>query len=50
VNDLNVLPDFRNQGIGNALLDAIESTARDRSEVVGLGVGLYRDYGAAQKI
>jgi GNAT superfamily N-acetyltransferase len=50
VNDLNVLPDFRNQGIGNALLDAIESTARDRSAIVGLGVGLYRDYGAAQRI
>jgi GNAT superfamily N-acetyltransferase len=50
VNDLNVLPDFRNQGIGNALLDAVESTAGDRSRSVGLGVGLYRDYGAAQRI
>jgi GNAT superfamily N-acetyltransferase len=50
VNDLNVLPDFRNQGIGNALLDAIESTAGDRSGIIGLGVGLYGDYGAAQRI
>ena len=41
-----MLPDFRNQGIGNALLDAIESTACEGSGIAGL----YRDYGAAQRI
>lgn len=38
VNDLNVVP------------DTIESTAGTRSPMVGLGVGLYGDYGAAQRI
>ena len=50
VSDLNVLPPHRRQGIGNALLDRAESAASARSEVVGLGVGLYSDYGAAQRI
>ncbi|QIS24202.1 GNAT family N-acetyltransferase [Nocardia terpenica] len=48
--DLNVLPVFRRRGIGAALLDAVEATARERSPVVGLGVGLTADYGAAQRL
>jgi GNAT superfamily N-acetyltransferase len=50
ISDLNVLPPHRGRGVGNALLDAIESRARERSQTVGLGVGLYADYGAAQRI
>ena len=50
IADLNVLPLHRRQGIGNALLDRAESAASARSKVVGLGVGLYPDYGAAQRI
>ncbi len=50
ISDLNVLPAHRRQGIGNALLDRAESVAPTRSKVVGLGVGLYSDYGAAQRI
>jgi GNAT superfamily N-acetyltransferase len=50
VADLNVLPQHRRQGIGNALLDQAESAASARSAVVGIGVGLYADYGAAQRI
>jgi GNAT superfamily N-acetyltransferase len=50
ISDLNVLPPHRRQGIGNALLDRAESVASGRSKVVGLGVGLYSDYGAAQRI
>ena len=41
VADLNVLPRYRRQGIGNALLDRAESAASARSAVVGIGVGLY---------
>jgi len=50
ISDLNVLPALRRQGIGNALLDRAESAASIRSTVVGLGVGLSSDYGAAQRI
>ena len=50
ISDLNVLPAHRRQGIGNALLDRAESAASTRSTVVGLGVGLSSDYGAAQRI
>jgi GNAT superfamily N-acetyltransferase len=50
VSDLNVLPQFRNQGIGGRLLDSVEAVAAERSARVGLGVGLYSAYGAAQRI
>jgi GNAT superfamily N-acetyltransferase len=50
ISDLNVLPAHRRKGIGNALLDRAESAASARSKVVGLGVGLSSDYGAAQRI
>ncbi len=50
ISDLNVLPPYRNRGIGSALLDTVEGLARDRGPEVGLGVGLYADYGAAQRI
>jgi GNAT superfamily N-acetyltransferase len=50
ITDLNVLPPHRGHGVGNALLDVIETGARERSQAVGLGVGLYADYGAAQRI
>lgn len=50
IQDLNVLPQHRNFGIGTMLLDAIEEVARQRCSVVGLGVGLYADYGPAQRL
>jgi len=54
IMDLNVLPAFRNQGIGSALLDKAESAAANLSNVVGIGVGLYGGedggYGPAQRI
>jgi GNAT superfamily N-acetyltransferase len=48
VSDLNVLPQFRRQGIATALMDRAEENVATRSAVAGLGVGLYPDYGAAQ--
>ena len=50
IKDLNVVPLFRNKGIGNALLDMAEAEALKRSPIIGIGVGLYADYGPAQKI
>lgn len=50
ISDLNVLPSFRNQGAGTRLLDKAETAAYERSNRVGIGVGLYADYGSAQKL
>jgi GNAT superfamily N-acetyltransferase len=48
--DLNVLPEWRNQGIGTALMSTAEDAAAEHSRTVGLGVGLYADYGTAWRI
>ncbi len=50
VMDLNVLPKFRNRGVGSVLLETAEKEAEKRNDAVGLGVGLYADYGNAQKL
>jgi ribosomal protein S18 acetylase RimI-like enzyme len=50
ISDLNVLPQYRRQGIGSRLLDAVEAEAARRSTQVGLGVGLSANYGAAQRL
>lgn len=47
--DLNVLPPHRNKGIGTLLIETAEQQVFKESETVGIGVGLYKDYGAAQK-
>jgi GNAT superfamily N-acetyltransferase len=50
INDLNVLPKFRKQGIGSKLLDLAETEAAQKSTTIGLGVGLFLDYGNAQRL
>ena len=50
IQDLNVLPKFRRRGIAMRLLDEAEGLVAERSAVVGIGVGLYADYGAAQRL
>jgi ribosomal protein S18 acetylase RimI-like enzyme len=54
IMDLNVLPKFRKMGIGSMLLSTAEKAASNKSEVVGIGVGLYAGedggYGAAQRL
>jgi GNAT superfamily N-acetyltransferase len=50
ISDLNVLPGFRNKGIGSALIEKCEEHAAERSNIVGIGVGLYPDYGSAQRL
>jgi GNAT superfamily N-acetyltransferase len=50
IMDLNVLPPFRNKGIGSTLLDHAENEAFKKNNIIGLGVGLYKDYGSGQKI
>lgn len=51
ISDLNVLPNYRKKGIGTALIKKCEEMARDHGHFkVGLGVGMTRDYGSAQRL
>lgn len=48
INDLNVFPRFRRRKVASALFDELEDVAAKTYRYIGLGVGLYRDYGPAQ--
>lgn len=54
IMDLNVLPSFRKTGVGSMLLDIAEKEAATKSNLVGIGVGLYAGddggYGSAQRL
>ncbi len=45
--DFNVLPAYRRQRVGTALMDAAERLIAERSSRAGLGCGLHADYGPA---
>jgi GNAT superfamily N-acetyltransferase len=48
IQDFNVLPAYQRRGIGTQLMDTAERLAGERSPIVGIGVGMTADYGAAQ--
>ena len=48
--DLNVLPPFQRRRIASALVDKAEELIYQRSPIAGIGVGLYADYGPAQRM
>ncbi len=50
IMDLNVFPPFRGEGIGSKLMDIVEKEAQAKSSTLGIGVGLYVDYGPAQRM
>ena len=50
VMDLNVLPELRRQGVASALMDEAEARVAAVSPVIGMGVGMYPDYGPAQRM
>jgi len=50
ISDFNVLPHVRRRGIGTALMEAAEALVSERSDMAGIGVGLYPDYGPAQRL
>lgn len=51
IQDLNVIPEARQQGTATALVEAFENIARDQeSEQIGISVGLTKDYGPAQRL
>lgn len=49
IHDVWIHEAFRNQGLGRALIGHLEEKAlRLKIKKIGLGVGLYKDYGPAQ--
>jgi GNAT superfamily N-acetyltransferase len=50
IADFNVLRNWQRAGIGTVLMDEAEHRVAQISDVVGLGVGLYSDYGTAQRM
>jgi GNAT superfamily N-acetyltransferase len=46
-----VAPEYRRQGIGTMMIGAFERAARAAGKsAIGIGVGLYADYGPAQRL
>ncbi|MBN2075637.1 MAG: GNAT family N-acetyltransferase [Dehalococcoidales bacterium] len=50
INDLFVLSNYRRRGIATALVDEAEKRIFKRSPVAGIGVGMYANYGPAQRM
>lgn len=50
IKDFNVLPGYRRQGIGSALMDAVEALAKAQCDTVSIGVGMHSGYGSAQRM
>ncbi|HKD78785.1 MAG TPA: GNAT family N-acetyltransferase [Candidatus Angelobacter sp.] len=51
IQDLVTSESWRNRGIATGLVAALEARARTRGcKQIGLGVGLYADYGPAQRL
>lgn len=48
IQDFNVLITYRRRGIGTRLMEQAEAMIGERSDVAGIRVGLFSDYGAAQ--
>lgn len=51
INDLWISENWRNKGFGKMMIHHLEDIARAKGyKQIGLGVGLYKDYGPAQKL
>ncbi|MCR8642013.1 GNAT family N-acetyltransferase [Paenibacillus sp. N1-5-1-14] len=50
INDLNVFPEYRRLGVANKLIEEFEGITQCNYKRIGIGVGLFKDYGAAQRI
>lgn len=48
--DFNVLEKYQKNGIGTAIMDAIENHVKEYSSTICLGVGLHYGYGSAQRM
>lgn len=50
IKDFNVLIKYRNHGIGTDLMNEAEKVIFEKTDTVGLSVGLLSDYGSAQRM
>ena len=51
IQDLNILPDFRQQGFARRMIAHCEDLARARGiKMMGIGVGLHASFGPAQRL
>ncbi|MFZ5351923.1 MAG: GNAT family N-acetyltransferase [Bacillota bacterium] len=50
LNDLLVAPKYRKKGVGERLLEEAEEITTKTHDYLGLGVGLYKDYGSAHRL
>jgi GNAT superfamily N-acetyltransferase len=51
IQDLNIIPQWRRQGLGRLMVEHCEAQARAAGKTeVGIGVGLYARFGAAQRL
>ena len=50
IKDFNVAPAFRRKGIGNSIMETVESYVKSTRSIVSLSVGLYADYSSAQRM
>lgn len=50
IQDFNVLPNARRKGVGTKLMDKAEEIVSQTSAIIGIGVGMDADYGAAQRL
>jgi GNAT superfamily N-acetyltransferase len=50
INDLFVIANYRRRGIATALVDEAEKRIFKCSTFAGIGVGMYADYGPAQRM
>ncbi len=51
ISDLRVAPSMLRRGVATALIARCEELARERGhKTIGIGVGLYADYGPAQRL
>lgn len=51
IQDVNVLSDYRQQGIATAMIEQLEQAAQDKQhDHIGISVGLTKDFGSAQRL
>lgn len=50
IKDLNILPHYRGKGYGARLMAHAEEIISEKSNFAGIGVGLFSDYGTAQRM